>query len=164
MNELLLFIDGSVNTRTKVGFGAFLLVNDPELELDSLKSCIKTKYFENTSSTKLEIQTLLWALEDIQIKDQKVLVYTDSQNILGLPGRRERLEKNNYYTGKNKRINNFELYQQFYIITDQMNCELVKVQGHKKTQNKDIIDELFTLVDRTARKTQRNNNKESKNE
>jgi len=156
MSELFLFTDGSVNTRTKVGFGAYLLVDNLKSDLDLLKSRIKTKPFDNTSSTKLELQTLLWAFDDVQLNDQKVIVYTDSQNTVKLLGRRKKLEQNNYYTSRNKRINNFELYQQLYKLADRMNFELIQVRGHQKTKNKDIIDKVFTLVDRAARKAQRN--------
>jgi len=58
--------------------------------------------FEQTSSTKLELQTLLWALgETITLAngdDMTLTVYTDSQNIIGLPRRRARLEQNNSYS------------------------------------------------------------------
>jgi len=107
--------------------------------------------FEHTSSTKLELQTLLWALNDIQVLGRKVIVYTDSQNILGLQGRRDRFEQNDYRSKKNKRLNNYELYQEFYRMTDQLDCELVKVRGHQVSNQKDDIDRFFTLVDRASR-------------
>lgn len=147
----MLFTDGSVNTRSKIGYGAYLAVFDQELSLESMQKNIKVQRFEHTSSTKLELQTLLWALSDIQNIGLKVLVYTDSQNTIGLPGRRERLEKSEYRSKNNKRLNNYQLYQQFYRITDQIDVELVKVRGHKATEHKDEIDRLFTLVDRAAR-------------
>ncbi|MBT5306465.1 MAG: ribonuclease H, partial [Candidatus Scalindua sp.] len=96
MDELMLLTDGSVNTQSKIGYGAYLAVSEHGLSLDSLRECVKVKRFEHTSSTKLELQTLLWALKDIQAPKSKVVVYTDSQNIMGLPGRRERFEQNNY--------------------------------------------------------------------
>ena len=59
MDELMLFTDGSLNTQSNIGYGAYLTVFDRELSLDALKKCIKVKRFEHTSSTKLELQTLL---------------------------------------------------------------------------------------------------------
>jgi len=107
--------------------------------------------FENTSSAKLELQTLLWALSDIQELGSRVIVYTDSQNIMGLPGRRNRLEENEYRSKKNRRLRNDELYQEFYRMTDQMDCEFVKVRGHQVSNQKDDIDRFFTLVDKASR-------------
>ena len=151
MDELMLFTDGSVNTQSKVGYGAYLAVSERGLSLDSLRECVKVRRFEHTSSTKLELQTLLWALEDIQALESKVVVYTDSQNIMGLPGRRERFEQNSYRSKGGRLLNNYELYQEFYRMTDQLNCKFIKVRGHQVSNQKDDIDRLFTLVDRASR-------------
>jgi len=146
-----LFTDGSVNTKSDIGYGAYLLVTEDEMFSDGLSSKVKLKRFENTSSTKLEMQTLLWALSEVGEFEGEIVVYTDSQNIIGLPGRRERLEKNQYFSKQNRRITNWELYQSFYSLTDELNIEIRKVSGHKKTSTKDNIDRLFTIVDRASR-------------
>jgi ribonuclease HI len=151
MDELMLLTDGSVNTESNIGYGAYLAVSERGLSLDSLRAHVKVRRFEHTSSTKLELQTLLWALSDIQALGGKVIVYTDSQNIMGLQGRRERLEQNNYRSKKNRRLNNYELYQGFYRMTDQLNCKFVKVPGHQASNQKNDIDRLFALVDRASR-------------
>ena len=151
MDELMLFTDGSVNTHSKVGYGAYLAVSERGLSLDSLRSRVKVRRFEHTSSTKLELQTLLWALIDIQVLGSRVIVYTDSQNIMGLQGRRDRLEQNDYRSKKNKRLKNYELYQEFYRMIDQLDCEFVKVRGHQVSNQKNDIDRVFTLVDRASR-------------
>ena len=155
MPELLLFTDGSVNNKAKIGYGAYLAVSDPGLSLDELRTEVKVQRFEQTSSTKLELQTLLWALRDIQTLGYKVIVYTDSQNIIELPRRRERLEQNDYRSNKNIRLNNFELYQKFYQLIDRLDCKLVKVRGHQPSKQKNDIESLFTLVDRASRKALR---------
>jgi ribonuclease HI len=159
MDELMLLADGSVNTRSNFGYGAYLAVSERRLALDLLRPRVKVRRFEHTSSTKLELQTLLWALSDIQGLGSKVIVYTDSQNIMGLPGRRDRFEQNDYRSMKNKRLNNYELYQEFFRMTDQLDCEFVKVHGHQVTNQKDEIDRLFTLVDRASRNALRGDNR-----
>jgi len=159
MDELILLIDGSVNTQSNIGYGAYLAVSEFGLLLDSLRRRVKVRRFEHTSSTKLELQTLLWALSDIQALGSKVIVYTDSQNIMGLQERRDRFEKNNYRSKKDKRLNNYELYQEFYRMTDQLDCEFVKVRGHLVSNQKDDIDRLFTLVDRASRNALRGDNR-----
>ena len=151
MDELMLFTDGSVDTHSHIGCGAYLVVSERGLPLDSLRPRVKVRRFDHTSSTKLELQTLLWALSDIQALDSRVIVYTDSQNIIGLQGRRERLGHNDYRSKKNKRLNNYELYQEFYRMADQLDCEFVKVRGHQVSHQKDDIDKIFTLVDRASR-------------
>ena len=159
MEKLMLFTDGSVNTHSNIGYGAYLAVPEGGLSVDVLRTRVKVKKFEHTSSTKLELQTLLWALSDIQALGSRVIVYTDSQNIMGLQGRRDRFEQNDYHSKKNKRLKNYELYQEFYIMTDQLDCEFVKVRGHHVSSQKDDIDRFFTLVDRASRNALRRDNR-----
>jgi len=154
----MLFTDGSVNTHSKIGYGAYLAVSEAGVSLDSLKKRVKVKRFENTSSTKLELQTLLWALGDIRALGNKIIVYTDSQNILSLQRRRDRFEQNDYRSSNNKKIKNHELYKKFYSITDKLDCEFFKVRGHMVSSGKDDIDRLFTLVDRASRNALRADN------
>ncbi|MFQ3218905.1 MAG: ribonuclease HI [Paraglaciecola sp.] len=159
MLHLQIFTDGSVNTQLKVGYGAYLVVSDPNASIDTLKGTVKIKRFEQTSSTKLELQTLLWSLgETIALADEgeiTLTIYTDSQNIMGLPGRHSRLEKNNYLSSKNKRLNNYQLYQEFYRLTSIINCRFVKVVGHQVSNNKDEIHKRFGLVDQACRRALR---------
>lgn len=155
IDKLLLFIDGSVNNQLKVGCGAYLTVDENETSETSHKDKIKVKTFENTSSTKLELQTLLWALGELLHTDKKVAVYTDSQNIIGLESRRLTLERRDFQTSNNETLTNHQLYRDFYKIIDQVDCEFVKTQGHQPKRSKEYFDHLFTLVDREARKVLR---------
>ena len=155
MDELMLFVDGSVNPQSNIGYGAYLAVSERGLAPEALRTRVKVKRFEHTSSTKLELQTLLWALSDIQAVGRKVIVYTDSQNILGLQERRGRLEQNDYRSKNNKRLKHYKLYQAFYSMIDQLDCELIKVRGHQVANQKDEIARLFTLVDKASRKALR---------
>jgi len=159
MLYLHIFIDGSVNNQLKIGYGAYLVVSELGAAIESLKDTVRVKRFEQTSSTKLELQTLLWALsETIALDsggDMVLTVYTDSQNIIGLPGRRTRLEESNYFSSKNKQLNNYELYQEFYRVNSNLTCEFVKVTGHQPSSKNDKIDKLFGLVDRASRRALR---------
>ncbi|MBN2038886.1 MAG: ribonuclease H [Spirochaetes bacterium] len=157
MNDMKLFIDGSVNTRLKTGYGAYLAVSENEYFPESHKVYVKIKRFENTNSSKLEIQTLLWALDEIDFSGKEVTIYTDSQNIISLLKRHDHLKKNDYYSNKNVRLNNYKLYMEFYEKTENLNCKFIKVQGHKSSDSKDYIDRLFAVVDRAARNALRNN-------
>jgi len=151
LKNVMLFIDGSVHVQSKLGYGAYLAVTETDLSPGSLRASVKVQRFEHTSSTRLELQTLLWALRDIPASVDTLTVYTDSQNIIGLHERREQLEKNNYRSKNDRLLNNADLYQAFFRITDQFNCTFVKVRGHQLSSEKDAIDRLFTLVDRASR-------------
>ena len=149
--QIYLFTDGSVNPQSGVGFGAYLLLENIKFFYPELEKKVKIKKFDDTSSTKLELETLLWALDELNLIEFKVMVYTDCQNIIGLQDRRDRFEKNNYITGKGKLIRNHELYKEFFKKIDSIDCEFFKVKGHKKASTKNEIDKIFTLVDRATR-------------
>jgi len=151
-DQLILFTDASVNTQSKVGYGAYLVIRSSDLNSSIDTVTVKTKEFRDTSSTKLELQILLLALGELLGESNEIVVYTDSQNIVGLGDRREALQRSDYKTKANKLLNNYELYKQFFQMTDQLNCQFIKVKGHQPTKNKNNIDRWFTLVDRAARK------------
>jgi len=156
MSRLFLFTDGSVHVQSKIGFGAFLLIAEEELLNENLKAGVNTKRFENTSSTKLELQTLIWALAELELGDHGIIIFTDSQNITQLLERRKGLEESHFRTKKGELLNNYELYKEFYQMIDLLNCEIVKVRGHQPTRNKNEIERVFALVDKASRKALRN--------
>jgi ribonuclease HI len=149
--NILLFTDGSVNNDQKIGYGAKILVIDQTLELNELKKKVKKKRFENTSSSRLELQTLLWALEELKGSKENIIIHTDSSSIIGLERRRLHLEKSDYKSKKGKLLSNADLYQQFYAITDQLNCQFIKMVGHLPASQRTTIDEIFSLVDQASR-------------
>lgn len=152
----MLFTDGSADNQSGTGFGAYLLVTAAEASLQQLRECVKVKRFDQTSSSRLELQTLLWALTEIQPLEPELAVYTDSQNIIGLPARRERLEQNDFLAKNQRCLSNAQLYREFYRLYDQMQIKLIKVRGHLPRQRKENIDRYFSLVDKAARNSLRN--------
>ncbi len=144
----MLFTDGSVHPPSRIGYGAFLAVSD-----DNSAPEVSVKRFENTNSSQLEVETLIWALQTL--KPNTVTIYTDSQTIIGLPGRRSRLESSDYRTRQNKPVKHAALYREFFCLTDQIDCTLLKVKGHRVSRQKTDIDHLFTLVDRASRQALR---------
>jgi ribonuclease HI len=155
MDKLFLFTDGSVHAQSKIGYGACLFLTEKELEAETLKQRVQIKRFENTSSSRLELQTLLWALSEIETNNKKVVVFTDLQNITQLVERRNRLEETNFCSKSGKPLKNADLYKQFYQILDALHCEIVKVKGHQPTRLKNEIERVFSLVDKASRKALR---------
>jgi ribonuclease HI len=154
VNNVILFTDGSVDTKTNIGFGAYLVVENIETPAVDLIAKVKTKQFDNTSSTFLEVQTLLWAIDDGISSDKeitKLIIYTDSQNILSLLTRRKKLEQRDYYTNSGKQLKNANIYQHFFNSIDRYDCQIIKVDGHKPQHEKNDIDKIFTLVDKASR-------------
>lgn len=152
MSHLTLFTDGSVNVKKRIGVGAYLAIADENLSLQSLPTQVVSKQFEHTSSTQLELQTLLWALGEVKDMANQFTVYTDSQNIVRLPERRQRLEANGFKSKQGALLNNHELYRVFYSLTDSIRFDIIKIKGHKPSKDREHLDRHFALVDRTTRK------------
>ena len=147
--KLLLFTDGSVNPKQGVGFGAYLELSETPGDIEKLRALIKIKRFENTSSAKLELQTLLWALS--QISNGEIVSYTDSQNIAGLLSRKKQLEENNFCSKNGRPLRNAELYREFFEKAEKFDIQFRHVNGHKPSRLKNSIDTIFSLVDRASR-------------
>lgn len=165
MNSFALFTDVSVNPQRKLGIGGYLLTPLPFLEREphdieqgEVAARIKIKRFENTSSTKLEVQTVLWALENSRGEltgsaPGSLQIYTDSQCIVGLMRRRTSLTNNDFIAKRSGQpLTNALLYREFYTAHDQLGFQLIKVSGHSRACSHDTVHRIFSYVDREVRK------------
>jgi len=163
MSSLALFTDVSVNPQRKVGVGGYLLLpaqfleKAHDIEQCELSALIKTKGFTETSSTKLEVQTVLWALDNLREEltgsaPGSLQIYTDSQCVAGLVRRRARLTECDFVAKRSGRpLTNATLYREFYSAYDQLGFQLTKVPGHSIAHSHNTVQRIFSYVDRDAR-------------
>jgi len=165
MNSFALFTDVSVNPQRKLGIGGYLLLPVPFLEREphDIEQCdvaarIKIQRFEETSSTRLEVQTVLWALDDVRGEltgsaPGSLRIYTDSQCVAGLVRRRAALTDSDFIAKRSGRpLTNATLYHEFYAAYDQLGFQLIKVSGHSRASSHDTVHRIFSYVDREVRK------------
>jgi ribonuclease HI len=161
MKDLALFTDVSVNPALKLGVGAclvlpaiFLDVPFPEIEKREITGRIALRRFEATSSTKLELETVLWALEGHRKRSNRNLnLYTDSQCISGLLKRKPRLLGRDFLSRTtNLPLRNAHLYRRFYALHDELVFKVIQLDGHSKTRVRDTAHRIFSIVDREARR------------
>jgi ribonuclease HI len=165
MNGYALFTDVSLNPQRKLGIGAYLLVPTEFLDipthdigLGELSERIRLKRFTETSSTKLEVQTVLWALENFRNEFNctdplSVRIYTDSQCVIGLLRRKAGLEANGFLARRTRRqLKNATLYREFFTAYDELRFELVKVAGHSRAFSRGTAQLIFSFVDKEARR------------
>lgn len=74
-----------------------------------------------------------------------------------MENRRAKLEANNFQGKNDKKLNNTDLYIEFYQLVDELDLEIVKVKGHSPSKSRNTIEKIFTVVDRRARKELRKN-------
>lgn len=165
MNSLALFSDVSLDPKLKFGVGGYLVVPISFIELSpgSIKRSeiaerMVVQNFEGTSSTRLEVQTVLWAIEAYlkNLKDYKpgkLCIYSDSQCVAGLLRRRPGLEANGFLSRKtNNLLKNTSLYRKFYEFHDRIGFKVIKVAGHTRSCSHDTIHRIFSFVDKEVRK------------
>jgi len=165
MNRFSIFTDVSLNPGRKLGIGAYLVVpasfmEVPDLIIDTSEATgrLVLRRFEDTSSTRLEVQTVLSALQDfrneLEVADPvKLQVYSDSQCVAGLLGRRQGLETGGFMSKARKRqMALVHLYRKFYDLHDALGFEVIKVAGHTPYSSHDNVQRIFSCVDREARR------------
>jgi len=165
MSGFSLFTDVSLDPGRKLGVGAYLAVPSSFIEVSPHRiersaevERLVVQRFEDTSSTKLEVQTVLWAIEDFRNKLKftepvKLQVYSDSQCVAGLLRRRKGLTANGFVSkGNNRLLKNASLYRQFYEFHDKLGFEVIKVAGHVRACSNDTVHRIFSVVDRKVRK------------
>jgi ribonuclease HI len=166
MDRVALFTDVSLNPKLKIGAGAYLIVPASFLEVSPISveesevtNRLVIKRFESASSTTLEVQTALWAIEDYRngldlLESGKLQVYSDSQCVAGLLGRRPGLEAKGFLAKRtNCQLKNACLYRRFYKLYDELEFEIIKVTGHIRSCSHDTVHRIFSFVDKNVRKT-----------
>lgn len=163
MDKFALFTDVSLNPQARLGVGGYLLVpqtyleNEPQdIRQTEVSEGLEVKMFEETSSTMLEVQTVLWAIGNVRDQlagSSRLKIYTDSQCVAGLIGRRAGLE-NSDFIGKRsgQPLNHAALYRSFYAAYDQIGFEVIKVSGHSPVSSHDTVHRIFSYVDKEMRK------------
>jgi ribonuclease HI len=165
MNNVALFTDVSLNPKSKCGVGAYLILpvsvlDSPphRIERSRIADRLVMRTFESTSSTKLEVQTVLWALEVYRneymlSRTVKLRVFSDSQCVAGLLKRRPLLETTGFIGRSTHRLlKNAALYRTFYEFHDELGFEVIKVAGHSPSDSHDTIHRIFSYVDKEVRK------------
>ncbi|MEJ2683374.1 MAG: GIY-YIG nuclease family protein [Candidatus Sulfobium sp.] len=159
--DLTLFTDVSVSPGLRLGVGAYVVLSASFLEALSgalgrteTTGRLKVRWFEGASSTRLELQTVLWALAETPPGPHGSLtIYSDSQCVSGLLGRKFRLMSEGFLSKKtNRPLGNASLYRAFYEFHNESGFRVVKVKGHSRSRARDIVHRVFSFVDREARK------------
>ena len=161
----VLFTDVSLDPQRKRGVGAyfaapasFLDVPPDSIDRTEIAERLVVRRVDDTSSTKLEVQTVVWALEEYQQAlhrpgTAQLRVHTDSQCVAGLLGRRAGLEGRGFQSKRTRQpLPHADLYRRFYALADELGFEVIKVAGHARAGSHDTVHRVFSWVDREAGK------------
>ena len=139
------YTDGSCHTKHLIGaWAAIIFIHDKEIILKNTE--------ENTTNNRMELSAVLNVLEYIktrQIENSKILIYTDSQYVVGIERRIEKFKLQEYKTKKGEAVRNEDLVKKLVYIIETMPVDFIKVKAHQKKTN---TINYNRLVDKLARK------------
>ena len=127
-NEIHVFTDGSCHTKHKIGaWASILLILDEETHLHDLES--------GTTNNRMELAAVINSVEYIlnnKIEFKKIIIFSDSQYVVNLVDRKEKLKRNEYLTKKGTPVQNKDLVEKMVKLIETVKLEFVKVKAHQK--------------------------------
>jgi len=153
-NEINIYTDGSCNPVHKIGGWAAILIFDDEEIL------LKGEELETTHN-RMELLSVIKALEYIEnqnLTDCKIIVYSDSQYVVKLIERKVKLVAADFFTKKGSAIQNKVLVEKIIDYIESLNLHFVKVKAHqKKSDSKNYNRDVDKISRKIVREYVRKN-------
>lgn len=127
--KAIVYTDGSCHTQLKLGAWACLIFHEKE-------KFVLQGLVHNTTHNRMEIIAVLKALEFLRNKFphlHEVQIISDSQYVVLLQNRKQKLISKNFLTKAGKQIQNDELVQQLYAYDHHFHLHFRKVKAHQST-------------------------------
>lgn len=147
-NPIELYTDGSCHTELKIGgWAVIILIKDTKVLLHGT--------VENTSHNRMELTAVLKAFEYLRtqaVNFDKLNVYSDSQYVVNICERKEKLKKKNFLTNKGTAIQNSDIVQRLIEFIETHEVTFIKVKAHqKKSQVLNYNREVDMLIRKLVR-------------
>jgi ribonuclease HI len=143
--QATVYTDGSCHTQLKVGaWVAIVLAGNEKHTISGTVT--------DTTNNAMELTAVIKAIEYIREKHpgiNSVEMVADSQYVIGLTARREKLIAVDFTSKKGKELPNTALVKQFLNHTQSGNIQFIKIKAHQKTSELTIYN---IEADKLARK------------
>lgn len=127
-----IYTDGSCHTQLLVGaWAAIVFIDSEKILFQGTDS--------NTTHNRMELLAVIEAVNYVEKKylfNRKMLVYSDSQYVVNLLTRKEKLKARNFITNRGTPIQNADLVTRLIKQIESHNLEFVKVKAHQKNGDK----------------------------
>jgi ribonuclease HI len=126
--NILIYTDGSCHTRLLIGTWAALLFVDG-------KKTVLTGTESETTHNRMELMAVIRAIEYIdekKLEGNKLLIYSDSQYVVNLTSRLEKLLQNNFITKKGDLLHNADLLARLIQLISSHDTDFIKIKAHQK--------------------------------
>ena len=146
------YTDGSCHTQLLLGaWAAILFINNEKIILKGNE--------ENTTHNRMELVAVIKAVEYINhlnLQNSKIEIYSDSQYVVNLLVRKEKLKQKNFITNKGTPIQNIGLIKTLIDQIESHDLDFIKVKAHQK--DGDVTNrEVDMIVRKAVRKNVLNN-------
>lgn len=147
-NKVTIYTDGSGHTQLKTGaWAAIIFIEDKQrFEIEGME--------KDTTHQRMELMAVINSLHFIKENyphQQQVLVISDSQYVVGLAERKQKLSAANFLTKKGKEIQNVDLVKRLYGFDEVFEIQYEKIKSHSSSfENNDA--QFNNEVDQKVRK------------
>ncbi len=123
-----IYTDGSCHTQNRIGAWVAIVFSGTEKKILSAT-------VEDTTHNRMELTAVIKGIE--YIKDNYpairiIKLFSDSQYVVGLPARKEKLSALSFTTKKGNEIQNADLVKKLLVYLSMLSIELIKVKAHEK--------------------------------
>lgn len=147
-NTIHIYTDASTNPKTQQGAWAALLLHEsPPIILKGQVS--------NTTNNRLELWAVLQGIAYLKAQNipyDRIRIHTDSQYVIRLSERKDRLKATNFHNKKEQPLPNIDLLKLMIAYIETEPLEWVKIKAHLK---KSEANPHHRKVDRLVRKVLR---------
>ena len=132
-DPILVYTDGSCNPEYEIGaWAAILLVRDEKIVLSGVA--------EKTTHQRMELSAVIKAFEylaEANLFDPFIQIFTDSQYVVGIPGRSGKLKAMSFITKSGLPLRNADLLLLLMEYIEKLKPTFIKVKAHQNddTQN-----------------------------
>lgn len=128
MSTIKIFTDGSCHTQLKTGAWVALIFIEG-------KKIVLQKVVENTTHNRMELSAVISAvlyITENNIEYSGIEIYSDSQYVVDLVDRKEKLKNKLFITKKGTPIQNADLVQNLITLMEEFALIFIKVKAHQK--------------------------------
>lgn len=126
-----IYTDGSCHTQLLIGAWAAIIYIDGKKE--TLSACEL-----NTTHNRMELLAVINAIthiDSLQLAQSKLIIYSDSQYVVNLCDRKEKLKAKKFITNKGTHIQNYDLVQTLIYQMENHNLVFNKIKAHQQNGN-----------------------------
>ena len=143
--SIIVYTDGSCNPVEGIGGWAAIIVSRGN-------KVVLSGTDTETTHQRMELTAALKSLEHIlaaEGRDAEIKLYTDSEYLVNLPARKEKLEASGWLTRNKKPVRHTDLVQRLFALMDVLLVTVLKVRAHMGSSNGENFNRE---VDKLSRK------------